>query len=92
MQLWDVAQSRILPKHIILATTHAILVRFSSKWAQNVRIFKEYHVGNRLQPVQVGLFALFEKHATATAGLVLIGPVQFGFRSFFGPMDRTFKH
>ena len=51
MQLWDVAQSRILLKHIILAITHAILVRFSSKWALNVRIFKEYHMGNRLQPV-----------------------------------------
>ena len=57
-----------------------------------MRIIEEYHVGNRLQPVQIGLFALFEKHATATAGLVLIGPVQFSFRSFFGPMDQTFKH
>ena len=31
-------------------------------------------------------------HATATAGPVLNGLVQFGFRSFFSPMDRTFKH
>ena len=35
---------------------------------------------------------MFEKHATTTAGLVLISLVQFGFRSFFGPMDQTFKH
>ena len=38
--------SRISLKHIVLAITHAILARFSSKWAQNVRIFKGYHVGN----------------------------------------------
>ena len=49
-------------------------------------------MGNQLQPVQIGLVALFEKHATATAGPVLIGLVQFGFWSFFGPMDWTFKH
>ena len=36
---------------------------------------------NRLQPVQIGPVALFEKHATATAGAVLIGPVQFGFQA-----------
>ena len=47
---------------------------------------------NRLQPVQIGPFALFEKHATATASLVLISLVQFGFWSFFGPMDWTFKY
>ena len=39
---------RIFLKHIVLAITHAILARFSSKWAQNVRIFKEYHMCNRL--------------------------------------------
>ena len=54
-------------------------------------------MGNRLhlKPVatsSIGLAALFEKHATATAGPVLISLVQFGFWSFFGPMDRTFKH
>ena len=44
------------------------------------------------KPVQIGPVALFEKHATATASPVLIGPVQFGFWSFFDPMDQTFKH
>ena len=53
-----------------------------------MRILKEYHVGNRFKSV----FALFEKYATATAGPVLIGLVQFGFWYFFGPMDQTFKH
>ena len=49
-------------------------------------------MGNQLQPVQNSLVVLFEKHATATTGLVLIGLVQFGFRSFFSPMDQTYKH
>ena len=57
-----------------------------------MRIFKEYYVGNWLQPVQIGPVALFEKHATATASLVLISLVQFSFQSFFSPMDQTFKH
>ena len=59
-----------------------------------MRIFKEYHVGNRLplKPIQISPVVLFEKHATATAGPVLISPIQFGFRSFFGPMDWTLKH
>ena len=48
IQLQDVVQSQIFLKHIILAITHAILARFSSKWAQNLRIFKEYHVSNWL--------------------------------------------
>src|ERR1700721_1342671 len=47
---------------------------------------------NRLQPVHRTGFFNFAKHATATSGPVLIGPVQFGFRSFFGCMDQTFKH
>ena len=61
MQLRDVVQSRMLPKHIVLAITWAILARFSSNWAQkfsqNVRIFRVYHVGNRsqAQPVAIGL-------------------------------------
>ena len=64
MQLQDDVQRCILPKHIVLAITHAILARFSSKYAQNVRIFKEYHmqnwlyyVGNQSQrkPVKIGL-------------------------------------
>ena len=48
IQLQDVIQRWIFLKHIVLTITHAILARFSSKWAQNVRIFKDYHVGNRL--------------------------------------------
>ena len=32
------------------------------------------------------------KHATATASLVLNSLVQFSLRSFFSPMDQTFKH
>ena len=56
MQLQDVVQSQISLKHIVLAITQAILVRFSSKWAQNVRIFKGYHVGDRSlrKPVATG--------------------------------------
>ena len=56
MQLQDVIQSQISLKHIVLAITQAILARFSSKWAQNVRIFKGYHVGNRSpqKPVAAG--------------------------------------
>ena len=46
--------------------------------------FKGYYMRNRLKPVEIGLVALFEKHATATASLV-----QFGFQSFSGCMDRT---
>ena len=49
MQLRDVVQSQISLEHIVLAITQAILARFSSKWAQNVHIFKGYHVGNRLR-------------------------------------------
>ena len=48
LQIQDVVQSWIFLKHIVLAITHAILACFSSKWAQNVCIFKEYHVGNWL--------------------------------------------
>ena len=44
MQLRDVVQSQILPKHIVL-------VRYSSNWAQNVCIFRVYHE----QPVAIGL-------------------------------------
>ena len=40
-------------EHIVLAITHAILACFSSKWAQNAHIFKEYHVGNRLLQILV---------------------------------------
>ena len=47
---------------------------------------------NWFKLVQIGLVALFEKHATATAGPVLISPVQFGFWFFFSPMDWSFKH
>ena len=36
-------ESLIYQYHIILAIRHAILGRLSSKWAQNVRIFKGYH-------------------------------------------------
>ena len=57
MQLRDVVQSWIFPKHIVLAITQAILAHFSSNWAQNVRIFRVYHVSNRsrAQPVEIGL-------------------------------------
>ena len=57
MQLRDVVQSRILLKHIVLAITQAILARFSSIWAQNVRISRVYHVSNRsrAQQVTIGL-------------------------------------
>ena len=54
--------------------------------------FKGYYLRNRLQSVQIGPVALFEKHATTTAGLVLICPVQFSFRSFFSCMDQTCRH
>ena len=77
IQLQDVVQSRIFLKHIVLAITHAILAHFSSKWAQNVRIFREDHVGNRLpqRPVTLTGFFIFEEQATATDGLVAIGCV-----------------
>ena len=44
------------------------------------------------KPVQIGLVVLFEKHATTTASLVLNGPVQSSFQSFFSCMDWTFQH
>ena len=64
------------------------LLKMGLKCAQ----FKGYYVRNLLQPVQIGPVALFEKNATTTASPVLITLVQFGLRSFFSPMDRTFKH
>ena len=49
--------------------------------------FEGYHVENQLwaQPVQTGLVALFESMQPQP-------PVQSSFRSFFSPMDQTFKH
>ena len=47
MQLWDVAQSRILPKHIVLAIKHVILNHFPLKLVEIVRIYKGYYVAVR---------------------------------------------
>ena len=47
---------------------------------------------NRLRPVHRTDFFNSEKHATATGGPVLIGPVQSGSGHFSGPIDRTFEH
>ena len=76
MQLRDVIQSQILPKYTVLAITLVILAHFSSNWAQNVRIFRVYHVGNRLQSVSNGPVASFQKQATGTGSPVLNGPVM----------------
>ena len=44
------------------------------------------------QPVWFKLVLPSLKHATATGGPVLIGPVQSSFRSFCGCVDRTCEH
>ena len=60
-------------------------------------IFKAYLVGDRfgLEPVETGLETAVHPlkcDATATGGLVLIGPVRSVYRSFCGCVDWTFKH
>jgi hypothetical protein len=77
--------------YIVLAITHAILACFSSKWAQNVRIFKEYHVNNQSPQKLVAIgyinqFFVFEGQATATSW------VQSGFSCIFSPPNWTLKH
>ena len=52
---------------------------FLFKIDQNVRIFKGYYVGNRLQLVSNGPVASFQKQATATGGPVQKGPKQSGY-------------
>ena len=87
MQLWDVAQSWILPKYIVLAIKHVILNRFPSKLVDIVSIYKGYHVAVRTNLNRFGL-ARFEAVSqsqnaqTATDGLVFCSSVQSGC-SFF---------
>jgi hypothetical protein len=48
--------SYILQQNIVLAVAHAILLGFSSKLAQKMRIYKEYTVA--VEPVRTGFFWL----------------------------------
>ena len=87
MQLWDVAQSQILLKHIVLAIKHVILNRFPSKLVEIVSIYKGYHVAVRTNSNQFGLVRFkavsqSQSARTATDGLVFCSSVQSGC-SFF---------
>jgi hypothetical protein len=77
MQLRDVVQSQILLKHIVLAITHAILASFSSKWAQNVWIFRGIMWATGCNQFMQLVFLFLKKPTTAIEKLVLIGPVWF---------------
>ena len=83
MQLWDVAQSRILPKHIILAIKHVILNCFPLKLVETVHICKGYYVAvqtdsNQFGPVWFEVVSLSQNAWTATDGPVFCGSVQSG--------------
>ena len=54
MQLWDVAQSQILLKYIVLAIKHVILNHFPSKLVEIVCIYKGYHGAVRTDLNQFG--------------------------------------
>ena len=83
MQLWDVTQSQILLKYIILAIKHVILNRFPSKLVEIVCIYKGYHVevrtnSNRFGPVLFEAVSLSQNAQTATDGPVFCGLVWSG--------------
>ena len=94
MQLQDVVQSWILPKHIVLAITQAILAHFSSNRAQNVRIFRVYYVSNRsrAQPVAIGLKRSGCVISKAGSRNQKIGPKRSCSVRLVGCMNRTLKH
>ena len=73
MQLWDVAQSWILLKHIILAIKHVILNHFPSKLVEIVRVYKGYHVAVRFKAV-----SLSQNAWTATDSPVFCSLLRFG--------------
>ena len=72
-----------------------MLACFSSKWAQNVHIFKGYHNPVASSSNQLGCMQFFisEKPELATDGLVACGLVQSGFGFFLvhrtGPSKAT---
>ena len=80
MQLWDVAQSWILSKYIVLAIKHVILNSFPSKLVKIVRIYEGYYVVvrtdlNQFGPVRFEAVSLSQNARTATDGPVFCGLV-----------------
>ena len=93
MQLWDVAQSWILSKYIVLAIKHVILNSFPSKLVKIVRIYEGYYVvvqtdSNRFGSKRFLYLKMPELQLTVRFFVVWSSPVAF----FCGCHNQTFKH